>query len=1322
MAGGVDKGGINYGIDVQYPSASGAALAQFRADIAAAKLAYEEFKAITATSAAASAATVASTKAQAAATAAAAKATGVRAIAEKSYAAEVLRSAVAREKGVIADERTYALDKKILSAKQLRRKAEQDVSDVVNKRNIILARAQALQERGIALDTDELVKLGLAVRLKKAAKKPVDDLTKSTEALAKAKAKLANATQLENLAQIKATNFQIRNQVNARANQLAPGAGGSTPNLKPLKKDLDEANTSSNLLWNSLKRVLFIAVAFKTANLLASTIRDAIAEAINFNSQMKQAEVGIAALISSAADVRDEFGNAAADQKRFVISLMEARRQTRGLQKDALLTNATFEDLVVAFQQGVAPGLEAGLNLDQIRNFTRQISAAAQAIGLPQAQLAEEIRSILGGTITARQTRIATALGITNADIKNAKETGTLADFLAKKFKAFDLIADNSGDIVDILAKKIKTAIGLLLGTGGQGFVDHLAKLLQNVLNQIVTINKTTGDITFNPKLLSAVEILGTGLSYVADKASELTTSLLADSNVEGFAQKVANGIKTATEVVIGFVQGLGDAVRILSEMAGIVLPTDAFSPEKIRGTVREITKFTAVFLSLKVVADQVSGLLKGIGPLLGPIGSFLGFLSRVAIPAIVAGFSGIAAALGATAISIGAIEIPLIAVLAVVVALAAAIYFVSRNFERITVYAQKFDLAIGDALVSLGILPKEMSKAFSALGKVADFQLSQTKTFGQTLTEDWNSLTSFLTTDAGKTGEDMARKLQEGFDKKTSPEQGPQGFVLTLSQALEDAKKEIEDLQKKNKDAMLSIALDFLTVSDAFSAAKEGFLKNANVLGAGGNEFFGNSSIIAASTKFLKDRVDAEIKVKELNKDLVKEQTAINDLKKQQAVLESIPLANERERLMMEEDLDKLNAKMVAHLDRQRSLQIAKNQLLEENTVLARLELDLATRKTLEDLKSEAIAIRARGLRLVGREDSARAEELGLEVTLRHNQFLVEQARVLDNIAQLEAQRATFKNANDTDPTIIDAQIAKQRELLDVLREQEKVRAAIFTEELRRANLRASSNEADIPQQITLALRQMEEQLPNQFARVQIVVTSVVDHLTDFISNGIVDAFDPTKKVDLRQRFGLFLQGIATDIIQMLARIAAVKLALGLVGIFGATDGGTVPQGFQKGGRVNQGKRAESHRHIRGYAAGGSILPFPRPSYISPKDTVPAWLQPGEHVQPVSAVRIYGEDLMESLRAGLADPYAVRAAAGLNAARTSLATGRRAPGPMGYAAGGSVAPASPMTSTASPSVIPAVLLADDTTAETILSQGAVGAKNLLDQWGYQRR
>jgi hypothetical protein len=74
-------------------------------------------------------------------------------------------------------------------------------------------------------------------------------------------------------------------------------------------------------------------------------------------------------------------------------------------------------------------------------------------------------------------------------------------------------------------------------------------------------------------------------------------------------------------------------------------------------------------------------------------------------------------------------------------------------------------------------------------------------------------------------------------------------------------------------------------------------------------------------------------------------------------------------------------------------------------------------------------------------------------------------------------------------------------------------------------------------------------------------------------------------------------------------------------------------------------------------------------PSGIHPKDTVPIWAQPGEFMQPLSAVRTYGTQFMEAIRTLSLDPMQARALAGASSIKKRSS---RTP-KVGYATGGSI-------------------------------------------------
>ena len=156
----------------------------------------------------------------------------------------------------------------------------------------------------------------------------------------------------------------------------------------------------------------------------------------------------------------------------------------------------------------------------------------------------------------------------------------------------------------------------------------------------------------------------------------------------------------------------------------------------------------------------------------------------------------------------------------------------------------------------------------------------------------------------------------------------------------------------------------------------------------------------------------------------------------------------------------------------------------------------------------------------------------------------------------------------------------------------------------------------------------------------------------------------DPEKEGKVVSSFRKFLKNLKN-----LFRQNPLGFTLGLFGA-SVTGGGLNVKpadatGFAKGGAVPWSTGLPSLAHLlggQGFARGG------RPRGLAASDTVPAWLTPGEFVQPLSAVHRYGVRFMEQLRQGLVDPGAVEA---LSARLSPPAAG--SPPSLGFATGGAV-------------------------------------------------
>lgn len=290
--------------------------------------------------------------------------------------------------------------------------------------------------------------------------------------------------------------------------------------LEPLQHQLDSAGTKINKLaegslyadgavsslhrsFGRLGRTLFAFVGVTAFVEMAMGLYQAASAGIEFNKTIESVRIGMAALLEAEGQFTRN-GKPLDATESLNASLRMTDDIIKKLQYDNLQTVATFEQLTKAYQSALAPGLAAGFNVEQIRQYTLGMVQAASAMQLPLDMLAEELRSMLRGTITPRNTIIATNLGITNADIRKYQgDAQGLFDFVMgrlEKFKAYGPLLQNSfGGLYSNLTDMFK----LVAGQAGVPFFEYLKQTMKDLTGWLVIVNDKTGSITLNP---SAVE------------------------------------------------------------------------------------------------------------------------------------------------------------------------------------------------------------------------------------------------------------------------------------------------------------------------------------------------------------------------------------------------------------------------------------------------------------------------------------------------------------------------------------------------------------------------------------------------------------------------------------------------------------------------------------------------------------------------------------------------------------------------------------------------------------------------------------------------
>lgn len=338
-----------------------------------------------------------------------------------------------------------------------------------------------------------------------------------------------------------------------------------------LNQGLGQTQNQASRLLFTFRRLVGVLALFTLARQAAAGFAQLIRSGFQFNQTLEQSRLGIAGIITSVAEVRNEQGQLLQGAEAFVAAQTAARRQIALLRRDALATTATFQELLEAFQIAVGPGLAAGFNLDQVRQFAVLISQAASNIGLPQRQLSEEIRAILTGNIRATTTRIAQVLNLTNAEIRRLKASGADVFFaeLQNRLQGFALGAQSAAQTLGGLARRLQDVIELVAGRAASGAFRTLRDTFEELFEGLTVPEKTKFGTLLqpDPRAQAAFEEIFGAIERIIRRIRDLGR----DIGLEGLIV-AARVLSNVLETIAGFVLGIVDGIRLVSQFVGALL------------------------------------------------------------------------------------------------------------------------------------------------------------------------------------------------------------------------------------------------------------------------------------------------------------------------------------------------------------------------------------------------------------------------------------------------------------------------------------------------------------------------------------------------------------------------------------------------------------------------------------------------------------------------------------------------------------------------------------------------------------------------------
>lgn len=192
---------------------------------------------------------------------------------------------------------------------------------------------------------------------------------------------------------------------------------------------------------------------------------------VGFNAQIESASISFGALLRQMAPA--QFGT-------MTSALQGAATLVRELRVEALLTTATFRDLVAGTQSLMAAALAAGIPLDRIPSVVATISRAMSVV-LPDAQgyqLGQEGRALLTGEI-GPDAQLARTLGIRRDDVLGAIQANRLVDFLTERLGAFNAAAELTSQTLGGLWSNLQDVLDSVTGGAMEGTLAALKDLVR---------------------------------------------------------------------------------------------------------------------------------------------------------------------------------------------------------------------------------------------------------------------------------------------------------------------------------------------------------------------------------------------------------------------------------------------------------------------------------------------------------------------------------------------------------------------------------------------------------------------------------------------------------------------------------------------------------------------------------------------------------------------------------------------------------------------------------------------------------------------------
>jgi len=284
------------------------------------------------------------------------------------------------------------------------------------------------------------------------------------------------------------------------------------------------ANKAAGSLSNMsqmMERLVYSAsryfVIYKALGAVGNVWDTLVGGSYEYAKSLETNQIGIAGILKSMITLNGE-------QIKWNDAMALSGKAMKGLQSEALRTAATSKELIETFRALLGPGLSSGMSIDQIVQLSTVGTNAVRSLGLPTNQYVQELRSIITEGIRPASSTLATSLGITNKDIKEAKASAEgLFNFLMKRMQGFsDAVKYTSGTVEGRIAR-IQEGLQVAGAKGAETLYKSFSSVLEDAANYLIPVPENLGDKwEINPAFIQSIREIGDVVGKVAKNLGDI--------------------------------------------------------------------------------------------------------------------------------------------------------------------------------------------------------------------------------------------------------------------------------------------------------------------------------------------------------------------------------------------------------------------------------------------------------------------------------------------------------------------------------------------------------------------------------------------------------------------------------------------------------------------------------------------------------------------------------------------------------------------------------------------------------------------------------